>query len=85
MKAVVPGMRERDRGWILNLTSFAAELPPGPPFPTDALAGCRVDQNQVTRVTIDLGLPFGLGVIFSYAVETFRPHRPAANSLVKGR
>lgn len=33
MKAVVPGMRERGRGWVLNLTSFAAELPPGPPFP----------------------------------------------------
>jgi len=35
MKAVLPGMRERARGWILNLTSFAAELPPGPPFPTN--------------------------------------------------
>jgi len=35
MKAVVPAMRERGRGWILNLTSFAAELPPGPPFPTN--------------------------------------------------
>jgi len=35
MKAVVPGMRARRRGWILNLTSFAAELPPGPPFPTN--------------------------------------------------
>ena len=35
MKAVVPGMRVRGRGWILNLTSFAAELPPGPPFPTN--------------------------------------------------
>ncbi len=33
MRAVVPGMRERRQGWILNLTSFAAELPPGPPFP----------------------------------------------------
>ena len=35
MKAVVPGMRERGRGWILNLTSFSGELPPGPPFPTN--------------------------------------------------
>jgi NAD(P)-dependent dehydrogenase (short-subunit alcohol dehydrogenase family) len=35
MKAVVSGMRQRGRGWILNLTSFAAELPPGPPFPTN--------------------------------------------------
>jgi NAD(P)-dependent dehydrogenase (short-subunit alcohol dehydrogenase family) len=35
MKAAVGGMRARGRGWILNLTSFAAELPPGPPFPTN--------------------------------------------------
>lgn len=35
MKAAVPGMRRRGRGWVLNLTSFAAELPPGPPFPTN--------------------------------------------------
>jgi NAD(P)-dependent dehydrogenase (short-subunit alcohol dehydrogenase family) len=34
-KQVVPGMRERGRGWILNLTTFSAELPPGPPFPTN--------------------------------------------------
>jgi NAD(P)-dependent dehydrogenase (short-subunit alcohol dehydrogenase family) len=35
MKSAVGGMRARGRGWILNLTSFAAELPPGPPFPTN--------------------------------------------------
>lgn len=35
MCQVVPGMRERGRGWILNLTTFSAELPPGPPFPSN--------------------------------------------------
>ncbi len=35
MTAVVGGMRERGSGWILNLTSFSAELPPGPPFPSN--------------------------------------------------
>jgi NAD(P)-dependent dehydrogenase (short-subunit alcohol dehydrogenase family) len=35
MCAAVPSMRAHQRGWILNLTSFAAELPPGPPFPTN--------------------------------------------------
>jgi NAD(P)-dependent dehydrogenase (short-subunit alcohol dehydrogenase family) len=35
MAAVVPGMRERGHGAIVNLTTFSAELPPGPPFPTN--------------------------------------------------
>ena len=28
-------MRERGRGAIVNITTFSAELPPGPPFPTN--------------------------------------------------
>ncbi|OJZ75204.1 oxidoreductase [Mycobacterium paraffinicum] len=28
----IPAMRERGRGWILNLTSLGGDLPPGPPF-----------------------------------------------------
>lgn len=35
MCGVIGSMRERGHGAILNLTSFAAELPPGPPFPTN--------------------------------------------------
>ena len=35
MAAVIGGMRERGHGAIVNLTSFAGELPPGPPFPTN--------------------------------------------------
>jgi NAD(P)-dependent dehydrogenase (short-subunit alcohol dehydrogenase family) len=32
MQQVLPGMRERGRGWILNMTSYIGELPSGPPF-----------------------------------------------------
>jgi NAD(P)-dependent dehydrogenase (short-subunit alcohol dehydrogenase family) len=39
MGEVMPGMRARGRGWILNLTSSAAELPPGPPWGFVAKAG----------------------------------------------
>jgi citronellol/citronellal dehydrogenase len=28
----IPGMRERGRGWILNITSVGGDLPEGPPF-----------------------------------------------------
>jgi citronellol/citronellal dehydrogenase len=28
----IPSMRERGRGWILNVTSVGGDLPPGPPF-----------------------------------------------------
>jgi NAD(P)-dependent dehydrogenase (short-subunit alcohol dehydrogenase family) len=35
MNDVVDGMRQRGRGWILNVTTFAAEIPPGPPYPTN--------------------------------------------------
>jgi len=56
MKAAITGMRERGRGWILNLTSFAAELPPGPPFPTNkpAKAGFQYGASKaaLNRLTV---------------------------------
>lgn len=33
VRRVLPGMRERGRGWILNISSQTATLPSGPPFP----------------------------------------------------
>lgn len=38
MAQAAPGMRARGRGWIVNVTSFAAELAPGPPFPDTLVA-----------------------------------------------
>ena len=35
MTRVIGPMRERARGAIVNLTSFAGEYPPGPPFPAN--------------------------------------------------
>ena len=56
MKAVLPGMRERRRGSIVNLTSFAAELPPGPPFPDTppAKAGSAYGMSKaaLNRMTV---------------------------------
>jgi len=58
MRAAVPGMRSRGEGWVLNLTSFAAELPPGPPFPTNrpATAGSAYGSTKaaLNRLTLSV-------------------------------
>jgi NAD(P)-dependent dehydrogenase (short-subunit alcohol dehydrogenase family) len=56
MAAALPGMRARRRGWILNLTSFTGELPPGPPFPESlpARAGSAYGSSKaaLNRMTL---------------------------------
>ena len=55
MSQVIPGMRERGRGWILNLTSFSAELPPGPPFARKAKDGSSMygaTKAALNRLTV---------------------------------
>jgi len=55
MQAVLPGMRERGRGWIVNITTSVAELPEGPPFASSGPAkagtlygGTKAMLNRVT-------------------------------------
>jgi NAD(P)-dependent dehydrogenase (short-subunit alcohol dehydrogenase family) len=55
MQAALPGMRARGRGWILNMTTAVAELPPGPPFARSGPAkagtlygGTKAMLNRVT-------------------------------------
>jgi len=55
MSQVLPGMRERGRGWILNLTSFSGELPPGPPFAFKAKDGSSMygaTKAALNRLTV---------------------------------
>lgn len=51
----LPAMRERQRGWVLNLTSVGGDLPAGPPFAEfDTSAGfgvygtCKAALNRLT-------------------------------------
>jgi citronellol/citronellal dehydrogenase len=57
-KAVIPQMRARGRGWILNLTTLAAELLPGPPFPTivNAATGMKYAASKaaLNRLTVSV-------------------------------
>ncbi len=56
MRDVIDPMRECGSGTILNLTTFAAELPPGPPFPTNkpAKAGFQYGASKaaLNRLTV---------------------------------
>jgi NAD(P)-dependent dehydrogenase (short-subunit alcohol dehydrogenase family) len=55
MAAVLPGMRARHRGWILNLTSASAELPPGPPFlhvARDGYSSYGATKAAINRLTV---------------------------------
>jgi NAD(P)-dependent dehydrogenase (short-subunit alcohol dehydrogenase family) len=55
MSQVIPGMRDRGRGWILNFTSFSGELPPGPPFAFKARDGSSMygaTKAAVNRATV---------------------------------
>jgi NAD(P)-dependent dehydrogenase (short-subunit alcohol dehydrogenase family) len=52
----IPGMRDRGRGWILNLTSVGGDLPQGPPFDDfDRAAGfgmygtVKAGMNRMTK------------------------------------
>lgn len=93
VKAVLPGMRERGRGFILNMSSIAGVKGfPGSPFYTGskaALAG--VSESLAGEVA-----PFGIGVMViepgyfrtDFAGRSIRmtasPH-PAYEALAKGR
>ena len=79
MAAVIPGMRARGRGWILNLTSFAGELPPGPPFPENAPSkggsGYGASKAALNRLTIAAASEtFGQGI----AVNALTPQAAIA-------
>jgi NAD(P)-dependent dehydrogenase (short-subunit alcohol dehydrogenase family) len=72
---VVPAMRERGRGWIVNLTSKGSALPPGPPFAwgiRGGTSGYGTVKAAVERMTVGLaGELHGTGI----AVNALGPSR----------
>lgn len=75
----VPAMRERGRGWILNLTSVGGDLPAGPPFSEfDTRAGFGMYgtvKAGMNRMTKSLAAEFFADGI---AVNAAAPSNPVA-------
>lgn len=82
----IPAMRERGRGWILNVTSVAGDLPPGPPFSEfDRTAGFGVygtAKAALNRLTKSLAAElFDDGIAVNAAAPTNPVATPGAGTL----
>lgn len=82
---VLPGMRERGHGAILNISSASAELPPGPPFPhtAPARAGSAYGSTKamLNRWTVSLAVEtHGQGI----QVNALSPQKAAATASLVG-
>ena len=86
----VPGMVERERGWVLNITSKQARHPMGPPYPEWASDGCTpygMCKAALDRLTTGLAAELeGTGVnvnslgtsglVMTPGVAVVSPHTP---------
>lgn len=75
----IPAMRQRRRGWVLNVTSVGGDLPPGPPFDAfDSGAGFGIYgtvKAALNRLTKSLAAElYDDGI----AVNAAAPSRPVA-------
>ncbi|TML07452.1 MAG: SDR family NAD(P)-dependent oxidoreductase [Actinobacteria bacterium] len=78
-QAVIPSMRERGEGWIINLSSGGARLTDGPPFPHTAMgttsAAYGATKAALNRYTNALAVELhGTGV----RINTLEPDKPVA-------
>lgn len=80
-QAVVPSMRERGEGWIINVSSGSADITPGPPpFPWSPMGTTQgaygASKAALNRYTNLLGIElYGTGV----RVNTLQPAKPVAS------
>ncbi|MCB0995785.1 MAG: SDR family oxidoreductase, partial [Acidimicrobiales bacterium] len=79
-QAVIPAMRERGEGWIVNLSSSSADLTFGPPFPPSAMgttnAAYGATKAALNRYTNVLGVElYGTGI----RINTLQPVKPVAS------
>ena len=82
----IPAMRDRGRGWILNVTSVGGDLPPGPPFSDfDRTAGFGIygtAKAALNRLTKSLAAElYDDGVAVNAAAPSNPVATPGAGSL----
>jgi NAD(P)-dependent dehydrogenase (short-subunit alcohol dehydrogenase family) len=78
-QAVIPSMRELGEGWIINLSSGAARLTAGPPFPTSVMgttnAAYGATKAALNKYTNTLAVElYGTGI----RINTLEPDKPVA-------
>jgi citronellol/citronellal dehydrogenase len=79
-QAVIPAMRERGEGWIVNISSGSARITPGPPFPPSPMGTTQgaygASKAALNRYTNILGIELhGTGI----RVNTLDPVKPVAS------
>jgi NAD(P)-dependent dehydrogenase (short-subunit alcohol dehydrogenase family) len=78
-QAVLPSMVERGEGWIVNISSGAAHLHPGPPFVAPVMPGngmYAVTKAALNRLTNALAVElWGTGI----RINTLDPVKPVAS------
>jgi citronellol/citronellal dehydrogenase len=79
-QAVIPAMRERGEGWIVNVSSGSARITPGPPFPPSPMGTTQgaygASKAALNRYTNILGMELvGTGI----RINTLDPVKPVAS------
>jgi len=87
-QAVLPGMRERRRGWILNVSSATSKHPPGPPFDPGFKMGFTTGTYGASKAALErftTGLAaevYGDGIAVNSLAPVAGVRTPGADSLV---
>jgi len=87
-QGVIPGMRAKGRGWIVNVSSVTSKHPAGPPFPTGQSVGAVAatygsSKAALERYTTGLASElYGDGIAVNSVAPVAAVRTPGADALV---